>query len=208
VTLLHPDLERCLAPGALDGLDLDDGGAQAARVRWARARAEALDRAEREGLRPGQPAWGRVDAPHVAEGRTLAVSLEARADRDERAALERRAAVLRAAAPATLDLATEGRRREAREQLRRQAAEPSDRLRTVLAAVRDGTPAHREHVDAVLTEPLPRELLTESGYAEVGARVVARRAPEVLQAAYRARVARRVAMDIRNAIGDPTFIKV
>jgi phytoene dehydrogenase-like protein len=209
VRLLHGDLERFMAPEILLEIpELTDGGMRRDHARWTTGRREALTRAEREGTRPNTPAWARIDAPHVTAGRTLAAELRAQADRAERAALEQRAAVLRLAAPATADPVVETRRRESRDKLLRQVPEASDRLQRCLTAAQESTAEARELLEAVLTEPAPREVLTPGQRAALEAEVVRRRAPDVVRGAYRAQQARRVAIDIQNACGDPTFIKV
>jgi hypothetical protein len=204
--LLDPALEALMVPEILLEIpDLTDPGVRADQNQWARARREALTRGEREGTRPNTPAWSRLDAPHVAAGRTLAAALRAQADRDERAALDARAATLRAAALATEDPVVEARRQVTRQKLAAMA-EGGDRVAVLLAAIRDGVDG--ELVAAALTEPAPRELLTPGQRQQVETALVHRRAPSAVRQAYRAQSARRVAMDVLNACGDAVGMKV
>jgi hypothetical protein len=209
VPLLDQALQPFLEPAiVLETPDVDDGGARSDQAQWARARREALARAEREGVRPGTPAWARADAPYVADGRKLATALLARAAQAEQAALATRAATLREAAATTPDAVIETRRRESREKLLTQFPEASDRARRILQAVQEPTAEARELLAAVLNEPAPRAVLADHARAEVEAALVRRRTPDVIRQVYRASTARRVAMDIGNAIGDPMAIKV
>ena len=63
-------------------------------------------------------------------------------------------------------------------------------------------------IEAVLTEPAPRELLTDTQRVELETQLVAHRAPDTVRLAYQAARKRAVALDLRNAIGEAMFIKV
>jgi hypothetical protein len=203
VTLLDEALVPYMTPEILlETPDLSDGGVRSDHAHWATVRREALTRAERDGTRPGTPAWAGIEAPHVATGRKLAATLLERA---ARAALDARAATLRAAVPPATDPVIEQRRQVSREKL---AAMPeaSDRVRVLLQAVRDNVDG--ELIAAALSEPAPRQLLSPGQRGEVEAELIRRRTPAVVRDAYLAQTCRRIAVDIGNAIGDATAIRV
>jgi hypothetical protein len=188
--------------------DVDDGGALGRKARTLAAWEAALDQAGRDGLRRGTPAgearFRQITAPVVQ----TATDLEREAAHDAAAALDARRATLRAWAPPTDDPVVEARREVTRTKLLRRYSEASDRQQACLAAVRQNGPEDRALLEAVLTEPGPRELLTDGQRAELETYLVAHRAPSVVRDGYRAARKGAVALELRNTIGEPAFLKV
>jgi hypothetical protein len=193
--MVHPDNDAEI---------FDDGGARGQMNRLIDEKREALATAERRGIGHGTPAWHEVAAPHDVKLRRLAESLEARAPRDAKDA--EALATSAVAVPTPRDPMHDTRRREIREKVLRTYPDPSLRQLALVSAARRNEPEDRELLEAVLSEPGPRELQTDEQREELQATLVHRRVPAAVQAAYRAKRARdrRMSTSPRGTARSPT----